>query len=148
MTNKKIKLLSFLLLSITLNLYSQIETFGYLEGGLGRYTHSIYNNKKQDFYNSSTKKLNLYTSINFGLRYKKFDIINTVETFMSYHGKTSFRPVTVEYIFNAVYRIYDKFEVGYKHSCTHPTFSNTDFYDEMIYRAAYDKLYLKIKFNK
>jgi hypothetical protein len=135
------KTLILLLALISTTLTAQIKTYAVLEGGLTKWSHSVYSNERRML--AASDPVSFYSNMLIGFKYCNFHFENSIETFMNKGHAQTFNPILTEYVANIFYD-FGKIKIGYEHSCTHPVFNAREDFRSNMYRASYDKLYFKM----
>jgi hypothetical protein len=114
-----------------------------LETGVIDRQIAIRNNDCYAVYNMN--KYIMYSDIMFGYKYKKvhieFDLMNTFDKSKSVY----FKPELIKYDCKIYYK-YKNIKIGYEHSCSHPIYNEIISLDKTVYRASFDKFFIKYEF--
>lgn len=83
-------------------------------------------------------------NLNFGLHYWRFSLVNEVNTYFNYLSTDtySFNVYFVDYRLDLHYK-QGRYQLGYKHNCFHPIYSN----HYVLIEQNIDRFYLKININ-
>jgi hypothetical protein len=136
----------FFLMFLSISVNAQLKVNYSIEFGITQWRHTMFmgqdGNVKLPMISTGVPG---YADIGISAKWKGITVSNDIITFMDYENKSDFTPRYTEYKINIKYT-YKFASIGYGHSCTHPIWNSPIDVDQNIYRAYYDRLYLKFEF--
>lgn len=136
-------LIPLLLLCLTITVNAQLAYSSNIELGYESFALNV--QPKLTSTDATYKSPWLITAnLNFGVHYWRFSLVNEVNTYFNYLSTDtySFNVYFVDYRLDLYYK-YGKYQLGYKHNCFHPIYSN----HYTLIEQNTDRFYLKVIIN-
>lgn len=140
---KRLLLIPLLLLCLTITVNAQLTYSSNIELGYESFALNV--QPKLTSTDATYKSPWLITAnLNFGVHYWRFSLVNEVNTYFNYLSTDtySFNVYFVDYRLDLYYK-YGKYQLGYKHNCFHPIYSN----HYTLIEQNTDRFYLKVIIN-
>jgi len=124
---------------------AQLKTKGSIETGVTNWSYSMFTKSGQ--IQVSSDNLSFYSIMSFDVYWKVLHLNNTIESFAD-KSRTSnyFTPLLVVWTSDLYVELH-RFKIGVSHSCTHPVFSVQEDRNTNLYRASYNRIFIKYEFG-